>query len=126
MSKRASDLIERKEEKREEEREREREREYTFITRRKERKKERETEKALLKTGRSDWRRFKRSSPSLFSCAIDSSAISHRPLQGGKKARVNAAAPRRQSVGKNFVPLTSPSCYSFSFFLSYFFFFLSL
>lgn len=41
------------------------------------------------------------SSPSLSSCAIDSSAISHGPLQGGKKARVNATTPEtRQPVGK--------------------------
>jgi len=48
------------------------------------------------------------SSPGLSSCAIDSSAISYGPLQGNKKARVNAAALRRQSVDKkNLVPLTS-------------------
>lgn len=67
----------------------------------------------MLRTGRGDWRRgLSVSSPGLSSCAIDSSTISHGPLQGGKKARVNAAAPRRQSVGKkNFAPLTSPSCH---------------
>lgn len=41
---------------------------------------------------------------SLSSCAIDSSAISHGPLQEGKKARVNATMARRQLVGKNFTP----------------------
>lgn len=100
--------------------------------RKKERKKERKRKRKLCSepdevTGGG----LSVSSAGLSSCAIDSSAISHGPLQGGKKARVNAAAPRRQSVGKkNFVPLASPSCCPscsparFSFFLSLLFFFL--
>lgn len=59
------------------------------------------------------------SSPGFSSCAIDSSAISHEPLQGGKKARVNATIPRRRK--KKLRPSKPSPCrassrYFFSFF----------